>query len=228
MMRRTHRLTALEFQHAQRDGHVGIRRNDINVVRCDPQVVGDFAHRHRSDPRQNLHQCALVVGVAMLHQHKTHARVRRQMLQQVRESFQPTRRRANADDGKGWGWGFGLWLGGGRGLFNPRLRRSSPRTRFLFPRGFLASRFFARLLQLSLISIAFFGFHSRLQSSKFSSRKKPWCSHIGFSAQSLICHELNEWLSSLRLPCESPTLNYITISVLAGSFLSLAAETRVG
>jgi len=43
--------------------------------------------------------------------------------------------------------------------------------------------------------------------------------HISvFSAQSLICHELNEWLSSLRLPCESPTLNYITISVLAGSF----------
>jgi len=36
--------------------------------------------------------------------------------------------------------------------------------------------------------------------------------------QSLICHERNEWLSSLRLPCESPTVNDIAISVLAGSF----------
>src|SRR3989475_12355271 len=75
----------------------------------------------------------------------------------------------------------------------------------------------ATLLQLSLISIAFFGFHSRLQSSKFSLRKKPRCSHVGFSAQSLICHELNEWLSNLRLPCESPTVNNTAISLLPGS-----------
>jgi len=33
-------------------------------------------------------------------------------------------------------------------------------------------------------------FHPQLQSSKFSLRKKPQCSHIG-SAQSLICQELN-------------------------------------
>ena len=64
-------------------------RNDINVIRCDPQVVGDFTHRHRSDPRQNLRQRALVVGVKMLHQHKSHARLRRQMLQQLGERVQP-------------------------------------------------------------------------------------------------------------------------------------------
>ena len=36
--------------------------------------------------------------------------------------------------------------------------------------------------------------------------------------QSLICHERNEWLSSLRLPCENPTVNNTAISVLTGSF----------
>ena len=67
---------------------------------------------------------------------------------------------------------------------------------------------FNRVLRLSFAA----------SKSKFSLRKKPRCSHVGFSAQSLICHELNEWLSSLRLPCESPTVDDIAISVLAGSF----------
>src|SRR5262245_40343383 len=94
----------------------------------------------------------------MLHEHKTHARVRGQMLQQMRESLQSTRRRTNADNGKGWGWGFGRWLGGGRGLFNPPLRRFYPCNRFLFLQAFLTSRFLARLLHVSLISAA----HSKL------------------------------------------------------------------
>ena len=49
---------------------------------------------------QNLRQCALMVRVQMLHQHKGHARIHRQMLQQLRKGLQPARRRANAHDGQ--------------------------------------------------------------------------------------------------------------------------------
>ena len=167
MMRRAPRLPALEFQHALRGGHIGIRRNDINVIRCDPQFVGDFAHRHRSDPRENLRQRALVIRAQMLHQHKTHACVGWQMLQQLCESFQPARRRADANDRKGGGGIFGRWRSG-RELFNRR------QTRF-FPPPIFASAMFSYLAILFQASSfiypwsapTFFSLHSTVSKGSF-------------------------------------------------------------
>jgi len=85
MVRHPPRLPGLQVQHALRDGQVRVRRDDVDMIRLDSQVVGDLANRYRSGPRQKLGQRAGVIRVEMLHQHETHARVRRQMFEQLRE-----------------------------------------------------------------------------------------------------------------------------------------------
>ena len=90
----------LKFQSAVGDDHGSVGRNDIHVVGLDWQVVTDLAHRHRSSPGQKLSQRAGVRRIQMLHQHKTHAGVGRQMLQQLCEGLQPASGCANAHDRK--------------------------------------------------------------------------------------------------------------------------------
>jgi hypothetical protein len=54
--------------------------------------------RHRSDPLQKLCEHAFMLRIKVLHQYKTHARIERQMLQQLGERFQTARRRADSDN----------------------------------------------------------------------------------------------------------------------------------
>ena len=82
-MRRARLRARLEFQNALRDAQVRVGRNDINVIGLDPQIVRDLAHRQRGGPRQNLRERAFMLRIEMLHQHEPHARVERQMLEQL-------------------------------------------------------------------------------------------------------------------------------------------------
>ena len=84
MMRRLPTLPGLKFQHAPSDGQVPVGRNDIDMVRLYPQVMGDIGNRHRRNSRENLGQRTLMIRIQMLHQDKTHAGIRRQMFEQLR------------------------------------------------------------------------------------------------------------------------------------------------
>ena len=65
-----------------------------------PQVVRDLVHRQGSGPGQKLRERAVVSRIEMLHQHKAHSRVGRQILEQVRERLQTARGRANSNNRK--------------------------------------------------------------------------------------------------------------------------------
>ena len=70
------------------------------MVRLDRHVVADLTDRHLSRPGEELSQCAGMPRVQMLHQHKSHAGIGRQMLQQVRAGLQASSRSTYADDRK--------------------------------------------------------------------------------------------------------------------------------
>ena len=63
-------------------------------------MAGDFAHRQPGGLGQEFGKRAMAHRVEMLHQHKPHPSIERQMPEQLRECLQPTRRRADPDDGK--------------------------------------------------------------------------------------------------------------------------------
>ncbi len=88
-----------------------------------------------------------MLRIQVLHQHKAHARIERQMFQQLRERLQPARGCADAHDGK-WG-GRGLFLGTRRRRREPALIGS----RWLRRDGG-TSRFFNQSLVTSAITTA--------------------------------------------------------------------------
>ena len=82
-MRRARLRARLKLQHALRDAQVRVGRNDIDVIGLDPQIVRDLAHRQRRGARQKLRERAFMLRIEMLHQHEPHARIERQMLEQL-------------------------------------------------------------------------------------------------------------------------------------------------
>ena len=75
-----------------------LRRNHVDVIRLDPQLVRDFLHRHRRGPAQELRERALMLRIEMLHEHEAHARIDRQVLEQRRERLESASRGADAHD----------------------------------------------------------------------------------------------------------------------------------
>jgi hypothetical protein len=71
-----------------------------NVIRLDTETVGDLRHRHSRGACQDVGQLAFMVRIQVLHQHKSHPCVNRQVFEQLREGFQPARGCTDADDGK--------------------------------------------------------------------------------------------------------------------------------
>ena len=55
-------------------------------------------HGKRRGARENLRERAFVLRIEMLHQHEPHARVERQVLEQLRECFEPAGGGADADN----------------------------------------------------------------------------------------------------------------------------------
>ena len=100
MVRHAPRLARLKFQRAPHDTQVGVGWDDVDMIRLDPQIVGDLGNPHRSGPRQKLWEGACMLRIEMLYQHEAHSRIERQMFQKLRECVQPSRGRAYAHDGK--------------------------------------------------------------------------------------------------------------------------------
>jgi hypothetical protein len=82
------------------DAQVPVRRDDVDVIRLDAQVVRDFADRERRRASEQLRERAVVLRIEMLHEHESHARVEREVLEQRRESLEPAAGRADAHDRK--------------------------------------------------------------------------------------------------------------------------------
>ena len=97
-MRPGGQLARLKFQNGIRKAQVAVGRNDIGVVGLDMQVVRHFAHREESDPGQRVGQRAFPCRVEMSRQHKGHAGVGRQMLEQRRERLQTAGRSSDASN----------------------------------------------------------------------------------------------------------------------------------
>ena len=99
-MRRARLRARLEFQNAPRDAQVGIGRNDINAIRLHSLIVRYLADRHLRYPCQELRERAFMLRIEMLHQHERHARIERQMREQLRVRYQPARRGPHTDNRK--------------------------------------------------------------------------------------------------------------------------------
>ena len=76
-------------QHAGGDTQVGVRRNDVDVIRLDVQVVRDFVNRERRRASEQLRERAVMLRIEMLHEDEAHARVEGQAPEQCRECLEP-------------------------------------------------------------------------------------------------------------------------------------------
>src|SRR5512133_3154080 len=93
-------IAGMELKDAFSNREAGVGRNGVNVVGFDAEIIGDLLDRHRRHPSEELRKGALVLGVEVLDEHKPHASVGRQMLQQLREGLQPAGGSADADEGE--------------------------------------------------------------------------------------------------------------------------------
>jgi hypothetical protein len=87
--RRARPHARLKLQHALHDGQVRVARNDIDVIGLDRLIVDDLLHGKRRGARENVCERAFMLRIEMLHQHIPHARIQRQVLQQLHERLQP-------------------------------------------------------------------------------------------------------------------------------------------
>lgn len=60
-------------ENALVDDHLGIGRNDVNVVRRNPDSLASLAHRHRRMAAQQRGQHAFMVRIKMLDENECHA-----------------------------------------------------------------------------------------------------------------------------------------------------------
>jgi hypothetical protein len=70
-----------EGQHARGDAQTLVRRNDVDVIRLDAQVVGHLVDRERRRASEQLRERAVMRRIEMLHEYDTHARIDRQVLE---------------------------------------------------------------------------------------------------------------------------------------------------
>ena len=68
-------LAGRESKPALGNGHLRVRRNDVDVVRFHGHAILHLNHWHLGFPGKNLRQQAFVFGVQMLNQHKSHAAI---------------------------------------------------------------------------------------------------------------------------------------------------------
>ena len=114
-----------QFQKPASNCRFGIGSDYIDTVRLYIHAVHYLRNVHRSIFRQQPVQHAFVRRVHVLDQHKGHARVRRQRFEKSCESFQATRRRADANDRKRLRRGGLSSLSGERRFGRRRIRRAS-------------------------------------------------------------------------------------------------------
>ena len=93
-------LAWAELEQATVDGEARIGRDGVNVIGPDAQIVGGFSHRQGGDAGEKSSESTFMLRIEVLHQHKAHAGIRRQMLQQLGKGFETARGGANADDGE--------------------------------------------------------------------------------------------------------------------------------
>ena len=87
-----------KMQHAFRDRHRGIGRNDIDPAGRGLHILLDLLDTHRGVFRQQLGQRAFMIGRQMLHYDKSHGNVCRQLAEELFERFQAARRCAYRND----------------------------------------------------------------------------------------------------------------------------------
>ena len=104
-------------------GHVGVGRDDVNVIRLHAHAVADFVDGELRGAGEQCGEPALVLGVEVRDEDQRQPGARRQGGEQLRERLQPARRSTNADDGaallparsrlgrRGFDWGRGPRLG---------------------------------------------------------------------------------------------------------------------
>ena len=72
---RAHLTAGRQVQDALRDGHVRVAGDDVDVIRLHRHAFGHLDQRHGRGPSEQLAQLALVLGIEVLHQHESHARM---------------------------------------------------------------------------------------------------------------------------------------------------------
>src|SRR5664280_1503295 len=87
-----------ELKHTVHERHALIGWNDEYAIGTHRHPLPCLGDLHAGRFREQIGQFALVFWVEMLHQQERHPRVRRQLLQQGRESFQPARRSSDTYD----------------------------------------------------------------------------------------------------------------------------------
>ena len=65
--------------------HVTIRRNNVDVVHLDGQLISDLDDRQLSDALQDFGQHTDMPGIQMLNQHERHAALRRRAPKELLE-----------------------------------------------------------------------------------------------------------------------------------------------
>jgi len=73
----------------------------MNMVGGQRHLVPRLQDIHRRVRPKQLNQQALVAGIEMLHQHKSHAGVGGHVVEEASEGCEPARRRADAYDQRG-------------------------------------------------------------------------------------------------------------------------------
>ena len=63
------------MENTARDGHVRIRRNDVNMIGLDASAFLDFDHRHSGRPAKQLRQDAFVLWSKVLNENECHTRI---------------------------------------------------------------------------------------------------------------------------------------------------------
>ena len=90
----------VQLQHAIKNAHLAVGRDDINVVGRDGDLILRFRHRHGGAALEDFGKQADVAGIEMRHQYEGHAGIRRAGMKEGIEGFQPAGGSTNTDDGK--------------------------------------------------------------------------------------------------------------------------------
>src|SRR5262245_8969281 len=94
-------LARRQAQRAVCDRHVRVGWDDINAVWFDAHAMLDHLDRHVGGSGQQFSENAFARGVEVLHEDEGHARVVRQVIEQLREGLQTASGSADADYGEG-------------------------------------------------------------------------------------------------------------------------------
>lgn len=89
--------------HMQRplfDGELGIRRDDIGVVRKNGGIVHGIGNRESAMAGQQGGELDVMMGVKMLDDHESHADICRQIIEEQRQRLQTSSRCPQAGHGK--------------------------------------------------------------------------------------------------------------------------------